>query len=128
MTIPAAATSGAIVVTTAGGSATSASFQVLPTVTSFTPASGVVGTSVTINGSGFFGTPTVSFDGTAAASVTVLSATSLKATVPPGAGTGTIGVTDPDGGSATSATSFLVTPAITSTNPALGSAPPPGPR
>jgi Chitobiase/beta-hexosaminidase C-terminal domain/Bacterial Ig domain len=67
-----------------------------PTISSFTPASGWPGTSVTVVGSGFTGTRAVSFNGTAAA-FTVNSGTQLTATVPAGATTGPISVTTPGG-------------------------------
>jgi IPT/TIG domain len=79
-----------------------------PTITSFSPASGPVGTTVTITGTNFTGTTSVKFGGTSA-SFTVVSDTSVTATVPGGAATGTIAVTAP-GGTATSATAFSVTP------------------
>lgn len=79
-----------------------------PTIASFTPATGPVGTNVTITGSGFTGTTSVKFGGTSA-SFTFGSDTSLTATVPTGASTGTISVTAP-GGTATSANAFTVTP------------------
>ncbi len=63
-----------------------------PTITSFTPASGPVGTSVTINGTNFTGTSAVLFNGTSA-SFTVNSATTITATVPEGATSGPISVT-----------------------------------
>jgi hypothetical protein len=82
-----------------------------PTITSFTPASGPVGTSVTISGTNFTGASAVAFNGSAA-SFTVTSATAIQATVPAGATTGPLSVTTP-GGTATSATSFTVTAALT---------------
>src|SRR5207237_4580545 len=107
-TAPAGATTGPISVTTPGGTATSASaFTVSPpAITSFTPTSGPVGTSVTISGTNFTGTMAVAFNGVSA-SFTVNSATSMQATVPSGATTGTISVTTP-GGTATSASSFTL--------------------
>jgi Bacterial Ig domain/Chitobiase/beta-hexosaminidase C-terminal domain len=68
-----------------------------PTISSFTPASGWPGTSVTVEGSGFTGTSAVSFNGTAAPAFTVTSASQLTATVPAGATTGPISVTTPGG-------------------------------
>src|SRR5205807_785625 len=64
-------------------------------ITSLNPASGLVGTSVTITGANFGstqGTSTVKFNGTAA-TPTSWSATSIVAPVPAGATTGNIVVT-----------------------------------
>ena len=107
-TVPSRATTGRIAVTTSGGTATSAArFTVTkavtaPKVTAFTPASGPVGTSVTVTGSSFTGATRIAFNDTAAATFSVLSATRLRATVPSGAATGKIAVTT-SGGTATSA-------------------------
>jgi uncharacterized repeat protein (TIGR03803 family) len=107
-TVPAGATAGKIAIVTQGGNASSGcNFTVTPAITSFTPASGPVGTSVMITGIGLMGTTSVTFNG-AAAVFTVNSDTQITATVPAGATTGKIAVTTP-GGSATSATSFTVT-------------------
>lgn len=78
-----------------------------PTVTSFSPTSGPVGTTVTIEGTNFTGT-SVAFAGTEA-SFTVESSTRITAVVPAGATTGPITVTT-GSGTATSATDFVVTP------------------
>src|SRR5438046_4600331 len=122
-TVPSGATTRPISVTTSGGTASSAgSFTVInpPTITSFTPASGPVGTNVTINGTNFTGVTGVQFNGTNA-SFTVGSATTITATVPAGATSGPIGVTNADG-TASSASSFTVInpPTITSFTPASG--------
>ncbi|MBN8524244.1 MAG: IPT/TIG domain-containing protein [Planctomycetes bacterium] len=121
--VPTGATTGIITVTTAGGSATSATsftVSVAPTITSFTPTSGPVGTSVTITGTNFTGATGVAFHGIAA-TYTVNSSTQITAFVPTGATTGAITVTTA-GGSATSATSFTVSaaPTITAFTPASG--------
>jgi len=109
--VPSGALTGTISVTAPGGTATSANtFTVTPpapTISSFTPASGPVGTKVTITGTNFAGTTRVTFGGTSA-TFTVVSSTSLTATVPTGARNGSIGVTTP-GGTATSSRSFRVT-------------------
>jgi IPT/TIG domain/Secretion system C-terminal sorting domain len=129
-TVPTGATTGTIAVTTPGGTATSTtSFTVTtptpaPTIASFTPASGPVGTVVTITGTNFTGATGVSFNGTAATTFSVTNATTLTATVPTGATTGTIAVTTP-GGTATSTASFTVTtptpaPTITAISPSSG--------
>jgi subtilisin family serine protease len=78
-----------------------------PVITGFTPAQGPVGTSVTIEGSGFTGATTVQFGGVNAAFFTVLSPERLTATVPAGAGTGLIRVVNP-AGAASSAQAFTV--------------------
>jgi hypothetical protein len=128
-TVPSGATSGPISVTTSAGTGTSSgSFTVTtvasaPTISGFTPTSGPVGTSVTVNGSGFTGATSVTFNG-ASASFTVGSNTQLTATVPSGATTGLISVTNP-AGTGTSANGFTVTtapagPAITSISPTSG--------
>ncbi|MDQ2793232.1 MAG: T9SS type A sorting domain-containing protein [Bacteroidota bacterium] len=81
---------------------------VAPVVTSFMPVTGPVGTVVTITGTDFTSTATVSFNGTAATAVTFNSTTSLTATVPTGATTGTITVATAYG-SSTSTAIFTVT-------------------
>jgi hypothetical protein len=111
-TVPVGATSGTVAVTTAGGTATSAgSFTVsptpAPTLTSFLPASGPVGTGVTLTGTGFWGATAVRFGGTSA-TFTIQSNTQITAVVPAGAATGTIQVVN-GAGTATSAATFTVT-------------------
>jgi hypothetical protein len=92
-----------------------------PTITSFTPMGGPIGTVVTILGSNFTGATAVAFNGTAAASFTVVSATQLTATVAAGTTTGNITVTAPTG-TATSATQFVIgiPPTVTSFTPTTG--------
>jgi len=78
-----------------------------PTITSFTPASGPPGTSVTITGTLFGAGPTVSFNGTAAPGATVNPAgTSISVNAPAGGSTGPITVTTAANGSVTSSTPF----------------------
>ncbi len=81
-----------------------------PIITSFTPASGPVGTSVTVTGTGLAGATAVTVNGTAG-SITANTATSLTFTVGAGSSTGVIAITTP-GGTATSSTSFTVTAAL----------------
>ncbi|MBX3747502.1 MAG: S8 family serine peptidase [Verrucomicrobiae bacterium] len=110
-TVPAQATTGRIAVTTPGGTATSAgNFTVTsaPVIGSFSPVSGGAGTAVTILGSSFTGVTAVTVNGQAAV-FNVESATRIGITVPPGATTGPIAVTSPQG-TATSAGSFTVLP------------------
>lgn len=102
-----------------GGSMSTPPPPATPTITSFTPASGIVGASVTIAGTNFTGATSVSFNGTGAA-FTVASATQITTTVPAAATTGKVSVTTA-GGTATSASSFTVTasaPTISSFTPA----------
>ncbi len=78
-----------------------------PSITVFSPASGPVGTSVSITGNNLGGTTAVSFNGTPASSFVVNSAASITAVVAAGTTTGPVRVSTP-GGTATSATSFVV--------------------
>ena len=80
-----------------------------PTILSFTPGSGPVGTSVVLTGTNFVAPATVSFNGTAAAGVVINSATQITVPVPTGATTGPISVST-SSGTAASATSFHVLP------------------
>ena len=126
--VPGTATTGKIEVITPGADTLSASVFVVgaglpaaPTITSFTPASGPIGTTVTITGTNFGCTTAVKFNTTTATSFTLNSATSITATVPTGATTGKISVTNTNS-TATSATDFTVVPAptITSFTPTFG--------
>jgi IPT/TIG domain/Sortilin, neurotensin receptor 3, len=93
--VPNGAVTAKISVTTPAGTGTSASnFTVTLSVTGFSPSSGPTGTVVTITGVGFNSSSTVKFNGTAASSVTHVSSTQLKATVPSTATTGPIIVTN----------------------------------
>jgi hypothetical protein len=78
-----------------------------PTITSFTPTSGAVGTSVVITGTNFTGATRVSFGGTRASGFTVVSATQISVAVPRRARSGSITVVTA-AGTATSPTSFTV--------------------
>jgi|SRR6267142_42663 len=77
-----------------------------PTITSFAPTSGRVGAIVQITGTNFGGASKVTFNGVSA-TFTVSSSTTIQATVPAAATTGTISVTTP-AGIATSANNFTV--------------------
>jgi hypothetical protein len=110
---------------TACGSGTSNSSQTnqppSPTIASFTPSSGAIGTSVVITGMNLAGATAVAFNGTAAASFSVSSANQVNATVAAGTSSGPIKITTP-GGTATSAETFTVVqaPTITGFSPASG--------
>jgi len=130
--VPSGATTQPVYVTVNGLTAyTSVSFviNVPPVITSFSPASGPVGTTVLIEGSNFGSTPdanTVLF-GTVSAAVSAVSLTQLTVIVPVGATTQLIHVTS-NGLTTNSGTTFTVTasaadpPIITSFSPASGPA------
>src|SRR6187402_391089 len=94
------------------------------TLVSFSPAMGMVGTTVVIRGTGFMPVPaqnTVTFNGVTA-SVTSANASTIVATVPVGATTGPISVTT-SAGTVTSSGSFaVVTMQITDFTPTIGPA------
>ncbi|MFQ5636535.1 MAG: IPT/TIG domain-containing protein [bacterium] len=123
-TVPATAATGLVTVTNLAGSASSNSeFQVttVPVVSSFSPAAGVVGDEVTLTGLNFTGTVEVAFNGTPAAAYTRDSDTQLRATVPSGATTGVISVTNSDGAGSSSADFTVIVPAaIVSMTPNSG--------
>ncbi|MFD1873758.1 IPT/TIG domain-containing protein [Hymenobacter bucti] len=105
-----------------GGISAPAPFTVTtpaPTLVSFTPGSGLVGTSITLTGTNLLGTTAVSLNGVSVGSFTVANATTLTFTVPVGATSGAITVTTP-GGTAISAAAFTVllpTPTIANLTP-----------
>jgi uncharacterized repeat protein (TIGR03803 family) len=106
-TVPSGALTGSVTVTTGKTILTSSqTFKVTPTLTSFAPPSGPVGTSVTITGTGLMQTTKVTFN-KISATFAVVSDAEVTATVPTGATTGKIAITT-KGGSATSTTSFTV--------------------
>jgi large repetitive protein len=89
VTVPAAALTAPIAVTSAGGTTSSSTFTVDPKITSFTPTS-AAGAPVTITGSGFglgADTRVVKVGPVTATNVTYVSPTSLKFVVPNGAAT-----------------------------------------
>jgi len=98
-----------------------------PTISSFSPTCGQAGTQVIITGTAFQDAPSavsaVTCNGTAATTFTVNSDTQITATVPAGATTGPIAVTDSEG-TATSTASFVVAtaagPCITTFTPTSG--------
>ncbi len=80
--------------------------SLLPVIVSLTPASGQVGHTITIMGSGLSSATAVAYSGHTAA-FTVINDNYITATVPVGAVTGKVTVTTPDG-EATSETDFTV--------------------
>ncbi len=114
---------GDVLVRTDGGTATLPGFTWLPpvpTITSFTPTSGVAGDIITITGTNFTGATGVHFGGTAATSFSIVNATTISATLATGA-SGDVSVTGP-GGTATLAGFTFIPPAptITSFTPTSG--------
>ncbi|MGP0093872.1 MAG: autotransporter domain-containing protein [Xanthobacteraceae bacterium] len=88
-----------------------------PTVTSISPNSGPLGTSVTITGTNFSTATTVKFGSTAVA-FTINSATSITAASPPGSGTVDVTVTDSGGTSTTSTADQFTYAAVPADSPA----------
>jgi uncharacterized repeat protein (TIGR03803 family) len=106
--VPTGATTGFLTAVTPSGTLRSnLKFRVTPVITSFSPGSGHVGSSVVITGNSFTGATRVVFGGSKLATFTVNSYTQITATVPVGAVTGKIQVSTP-GGSAATATVFTV--------------------
>jgi len=106
--VAAGATTGKITVLEPGGNlATPQVFKIIPSVSTFAPTSGPVGTSVVITGMSLTQTTTVTFGGVKATTFTVNSDTQVTATVPTGAITGKVAVKT-KGGSATAPGTFTV--------------------
>jgi len=80
----------------------------MPTISSFSPASGPVGTLVTITGTNLLAPNSFTIGGTPAITISN-NGTSLVGLVMPGANTGTVVITT-SGGTATSSSSFSITP------------------
>lgn len=121
-TVPDSATSGRVYV--AIGSVFSnqnLNFTVpSPKILSISPTSGIVGTTVTINGSGFRasqGSSSILFNGTTASVIPPWTDTQLTVTVPAGAKTGPVTVT----GSNQDAVFTMPNPNVTSLSPSTGS-------
>ena len=125
-TVATGTSTGPITVTAGGSTATSATAFVVgaaPVISSFAPATGPEGASVVIRGAGFTGATGVAFDGIAAPTFTVNSATQITAIVPVGATTGPVAVTTPVS-IGQSASSFVViqAPEIAAFTPGRGPA------
>ena len=87
-------------------------------ITSFTPAVGAPGTTVTITGTGFSSATQVKFGNSSPASFDILSATQIRAVVPADAVSGSISVTAAF--TATSGSTFTVAPRVDAFSPAIG--------
>lgn len=82
-------------------------FKIAPTITSFSPTAGPVGSTVTITGMSLSQATAVKFGAVAATAFTINSNTQITVTVPTGAVSNKISVTTPGGGAST-ATAFTV--------------------
>ena len=118
VSVPVGALSGTLRVVAPGGSAVStANFTVRPTLASFSPSFGPVGTSVTLTGANFdAGSIGVKFNGIQASTPTGVAFGKLTVTVPSGAATGLISVSTVDG-SDTNSTPFYLPAGITAFTP-----------
>jgi hypothetical protein len=88
----------------------------VPAITSLSAASGPVGATVTLTGSGFDGASGVTFNGTPAVTYSVTNSTSLTVVVPAGATTGDVVVTT--GGGASNGILFTVSTPTSTANAA----------
>jgi YD repeat-containing protein len=113
--VPSGATTGSISLIAPGGSATSAAaFTVTadsgaPTITSFSPTSGVAGTAVNVSGTHFDTDPKLLKLNLSTIGISAPTATSLTATILPGAGSGHFSLASPRG-TAVSTADFFVKP------------------
>ena len=128
-----AGSAGAVTVTVtnsnelSGSLASAFTYVVPPTVSSVSPNTGSTagGTAVTITGTNFATGATVTFGGTAATNVVVVSSTSITATTPAGsAGAVTVTVTNlgAQSGSLTNGFTYVVVPTVSSVSPKNGPA------
>ena len=116
-----AGATGSVSVTTSNGIASRAGFSFItatpaPAISSFTPTSGKTGQVVNITGTNFTGATAVSFGGTPATTFTVVSATSISATVGAGA-SGMVSVTTASGTGTLAGFTYLPPPTIASFSP-----------
>jgi O-glycosyl hydrolase len=117
--VPAGAVTGNVVVTVGGQASNGSSFTVIhpaPSLSKVSPGSGVIGASVTISGANFGatqGTSAVTFGGVKA-TPTSWNGTSIVASVPAGAATGSVEVVV--GGQASNGMTFTVVRGQTSIN------------
>ncbi|MBC7449386.1 MAG: IPT/TIG domain-containing protein, partial [Hymenobacteraceae bacterium] len=122
--VPSGAQTGTINVTTAEGQTTSTqTFTITPpTITSISPLSGPVGTTITVTGTNLLGATAARVNGTAGTITGTVTATKVTFTVGTGSTTGLVSVTTA-GGTATSTQTFTVAPpppTITSISPLSG--------
>jgi hypothetical protein len=123
-----ASTSGAVSVITQGGSASRNGFafipapnqpaRIMPTISSFSPASAAAGMTVTVRGVGFTGASIVRLGGVDAQSFVVANDSTLTAVVSAvGGATGVVSVVAPGGTATRSGFTFIAPPTITHFSP-----------
>ena len=123
--VPSGASNGPITVISPRGSFTTSSNFLTspgPVITDFNPASGAIGSTVTLDGFNFIGTTSVKFGGKSVGSFTVTQDNQLPVTVPTGATNAPISISRPSG-TFTTSSNFIVTgagPIITGFTPATG--------
>jgi RHS repeat-associated protein len=122
--VPTSATTGNVVVTVSSQASNGVSFTVVPYITSLSPTSGAVTSSITISGTTFGatqGTSTVTFNGSTA-TPTGWAASSIVVPVPTGATTGNVVVTVSNQASNGVSFTVVAAPSITGLSPSSGSA------
>jgi hypothetical protein len=119
----ASGSSGAVSLTTPGGTASLDGFIFIPppTITSFSPTAAATGTLITITGNNFVGTSIITLGGTPVTSFTVVSSTSIVALVGTGA-TGAVSLTTPGGMASLDGFTFIPAPTITAFAPTTAAA------
>jgi uncharacterized repeat protein (TIGR01451 family) len=118
-TVPAAATTGSLAVSSAAGTTIASDvFYVAAQILSFEPKYGPAGTIVSIKGVNFAGAIDVQFRGVSA-SFTNISPVEIQATVPEGAASGPISIATPAGFAQTDG-NFLLPPKILAVFPPSG--------
>lgn len=119
-TVPAAAASGVITITTTNGSISSAQNFYLPaSISNIIPNKGAAGTIVAITGSNFTNATAVSFNGIPATAFAVTNNGVIGAQAPPGVTSGVITITTPFG-TTNSTGLFYVAPTISGFTPTHG--------
>ncbi len=96
-------------------------YSAAPSITSVNPTAGALagGTTLTINGSGFFGSSTITVGGSTCASVNLITANQLTCALPAGSGSASITVTNPDtqAGTLANAYTYQSAPTLSSVLP-----------
>ncbi|MFN4975500.1 MAG: beta strand repeat-containing protein, partial [Bacteroidota bacterium] len=115
--------SGAVSLTTPGGTASLAGFTFIPapTITSFTPTIAAAGTLINITGTNFENTSAITLGGTPVSTFTVVSSTSIIAIVGSGS-SGAVSLTTPGGSASLNGFTFIPAPTITLFSPAIAGA------